>query len=118
MWGRAHSPVQRAKPAGLSTRRAIKTTLFLPFPQKVSPLHSFYTTEPHFAIALIFPLPQSALSQKREMFCTCSDKGSALPVAFESQSPGEIRRMSSMPVPGLRGLQINPPSKEDESAES
>jgi len=47
---------------------ANKNTLFLPFPQEVSPLHSFYTTHPHFAVALIFSLPQSACSQKREMF--------------------------------------------------
>jgi hypothetical protein len=51
--------VLRAKPASSSYRRANKNTLFLPFPQEVSPLHSFYTTEPHFAVALIFPLPQS-----------------------------------------------------------
>jgi hypothetical protein len=97
--------------------RPNKKALFLSFPQEVSPLHSFYTTKPHFAIALILPLPQSASSQKREMFCICSDKGSALPVIFESESPGEIRRMSSVPVPGLYGLQRNPPSKEDGNAE-
>jgi hypothetical protein len=53
---------------GCPPATADKNTLFLSFPQEVSPLHSFYTTHPHFAVALIFPLPQSACSQKREMF--------------------------------------------------
>jgi hypothetical protein len=46
----------------------IKTTLFLSLPQEVPPLHSFYTTQPHFAVALIFKLPQSACSQERDLF--------------------------------------------------
>jgi hypothetical protein len=46
----------------------IKVRFFLSFPQEISSLHSFYTVEPQFAVALIFPLPQSACSQKREMF--------------------------------------------------
>jgi hypothetical protein len=36
-----------------------------------------------------------------------------LPVTFESESLGEIRRMSSVPVPGLCGLLRNPSSKRD-----
>ncbi len=36
-----------------------------------------------------------------------------LPVIFESESPGENRRMSSVPVPGLCGLLRNPSSKKD-----
>jgi len=54
-------------PAGKARKLSVcgtnKAILFLPFPQEVSPLHSFYTTEPHFAVALIFPLPHSACSQ-------------------------------------------------------
>jgi len=34
------------------------------------------------------------------------------------KSPGEIRHMSSVPVPGLCGLLRNPSSKEDGNAES
>jgi len=36
---------------------------------------------------------------------------------LESESPGEIRRMSSVPLPGLCGLLRNPSSEGDESAE-
>jgi hypothetical protein len=58
----------RSPPVSPAVRRANKNTLFLSFPQELSPLHSFYTAHPHFAVALFFPLPQSACSQKREMF--------------------------------------------------
>jgi len=47
---------------------ANKNTFFLSRPQEISPLHSFYTMEPQFAVALFFSLPQSACSQIREMF--------------------------------------------------
>jgi hypothetical protein len=40
----------------------IKVRFFLSYPQEISPLHSFYTVEPQFAVALIFSLPQSACS--------------------------------------------------------
>jgi hypothetical protein len=53
---------------GPGSRHTIKPALFLLLPQEVSPLHSFYTTKAQFAVALIFPLPQSASSQEREMF--------------------------------------------------
>jgi hypothetical protein len=43
-------------------RGANKSTFFLSFPQEISLLHSFYTVEPQFAVALIFPLLQSACS--------------------------------------------------------
>jgi hypothetical protein len=40
---------------GIAGRAArIKVRFFLSFPQEISPLHSFYTVEPQFAVALIF----------------------------------------------------------------
>src|SRR5208282_3458509 len=60
-----HVPI----PVGILWRAArIKVRFFLSYPQEISPLHSFYTVEPQFAVALIFLLPQSACSQKRAMF--------------------------------------------------
>jgi hypothetical protein len=66
--GRSPSAACSAAEGTRTIAAANKNTLFLPFPQEVSPLHSFYTTHPHFPVALIFSLPQSACSQKREMF--------------------------------------------------
>jgi hypothetical protein len=53
---------------GALRQRANKNTFFLSFPQEVSGLHSFYTVRAQIAVALIFVVPQSAFSQKREMF--------------------------------------------------
>jgi hypothetical protein len=47
---------------------ANKNALFLSVPQEVRVLHSIYTVQPQFSIAQIFPLLQSACSQKRETF--------------------------------------------------
>jgi hypothetical protein len=57
----------RGSPQGFPAQED-KDLLFLPFPQEVSPLHSFYTTKPQIAVALMVALPHSACSQKREMF--------------------------------------------------
>jgi hypothetical protein len=76
--GRISTRTGVSAPHGLFPRRhytspetdaaRIRIHFFLSFPQEISPLHSFYTVEPQFAVALIFSLPQSACSQKREMF--------------------------------------------------
>jgi hypothetical protein len=55
-----HNVSQRPRIHALSH---INIPLFLPFPQKLSPLNSFYTARAVFAVALISHLKQSASSQ-------------------------------------------------------
>jgi len=80
----------------------IKVPFFLSVPQEVAPLHSFYTTEAQFAVALISPLSQSACSQSVRCSETVAKVVRRCRWFLESGSPGE--KIGACPVRWCPGL--------------